>query len=143
MAARKTTARRSARKGGSPIDRLTQELPPTLRDFRTRVERQLNALQEEVVRRSAPTRRQAAQLLRDASRQLGRLEAEGESGFRRLAENARQELVRLLSRLEKAIDPGALKRRANKAAGTAKTRTRKATSAARSALSDAADRIGS
>jgi archaellum component FlaC len=112
MAARtKTTAKkRGSRttKGKapvSPLNRLTKDLPPTLREFSRQVQGRLNRLEREIDRVQASYRKQIAHLIRVASHRLGQLEAEGEGQWRRLAEPARKEAIRLLSQLEKAISP--------------------------------------
>ena len=112
MAARtKTTAKKRvsrARKGKvsvSPLDRLTKDLPPTLREFSRQVQGRLNRLEREIDRVQASYRKQIAHLIRVASHRLGQLEAQGEGQWRRLAEPARKEVIRLLSQLEKAISP--------------------------------------
>jgi hypothetical protein len=146
MAARKKSTRKSAkgttRKATSRLDRLTQDLPPTLRDFQARVQRQLNALEKEIERRQTATRKQAAQLLRQASHQLGRLEAQGEGAWTRLPERARHELLRLLRRLESAIAPGGARKRAKSTVRKASSAAKKASSSVSSAASNAASSFG-
>jgi len=147
MAARKkSTARKSAKgraaKAASRFDRITQDLPPTLRDFQKRVQTQLTRLEKEVTRAQLDARRQAARLLRQASHQLGRLEAQGEGAWQRLTENARKELLRLLRRLESAVEPGGVAKRARSTARKASGRARKAASSAAAAVSDAASSAG-
>ncbi len=126
MAARKTSSRKTsarkassrkptARKGGAhrktgtagrlgaALGRL--DLPPTLRDYAAQVRKRLDGLERELSRASTDVRRQAAKLLREASHQLGRLEARGEVGWRRLTQPYRRQLLQLLGRLEKAVSP--------------------------------------
>ena len=55
-------------------------------------------------------RGQAARLLRDASRQLGRIEARGEAGWKRLTAPYRRDAKKLLDRLERAVRPRARKK---------------------------------
>jgi archaellum component FlaC len=112
MAARtKTTAKKKSSRttkgkaGVSRLDRLTRDLPPTLREFSKQVQGRLNRLEKEIDRVQASYRKQIAHLIRVASHRLGQLEARGEGQWRRLAEPARKEAVRLLSQLEKAISP--------------------------------------
>ena len=119
MAARKsarTTAKKATRTvrskaksavAPSRLDRLTRELPPTLQEFSKQVRRRLNQLEAEIAKAQAAYRKQAARLLRTASHRLGHLEAQGEGAWRRLAEPARKEVVRLISQLEQAIAPQA------------------------------------
>jgi hypothetical protein len=105
-ASRKKATRRKAGLGGglgAALGRL--ELPPTLRDYAKQVRGRLDRLEREISRASVDVRRRAARLLRDASHQLGRLEAEGEAGWRRLTSPYRRQLIDLLRRLEKALAP--------------------------------------
>jgi hypothetical protein len=89
-----------------------------LRDFRKQVAKQLNQLEREVEKAARPARRRAVKLLREASRELGRLEAHGERGWRQLAAPYRKELAGLVKRIEKAVAP---KRAPRKKSGTRKT----------------------
>ncbi|MCL4686039.1 hypothetical protein KJ059_14955 [Myxococcota bacterium] len=144
---RKPTARKStARKGGArrktgtagrlgaALERL--DLPPTLRDYAAQVRKRLDGLERELSRASTDVRRQAAKLLREASHQLGRLEARGEVGWRRLTQPYRRQLLQLLGRLEKAVAPKPAR----------KKRTRKAVRRTRQVIEEAAaavdDRVG-
>ena len=121
MAARKKTARKATRRAASARTALPRlEFPRNLQEFRKRIETQLNALERDVSRASTETRRRAARLIREASRQLGRLEAKGETGWRQLAESYRKELVRLLGRLERAIVPKGSARAVRKAGARVK-----------------------
>lgn len=110
-ASRKKATRRKAGLGrglGAALERL--ELPPTLKDYAKQVRGRLDGLERELTRASVDVRRRAARLLREASHQLGRLEAEGEAGWRRLTAPYRRQLVDLLRRLEKALTPKAARR---------------------------------
>ena len=64
----------------------------------------LARLEQEIQRAQANPRREAARLLREASHALGRWETEGERQWRRLAGPARREALRLLHRLEAALE---------------------------------------
>ena len=133
MAARKKTTRKANRASArSALPRL--ELPRNLQDFRKRIETQLNALERDVARARTETRRRAARLLREASHQLGRLEAKGETGWRQLAESYRKELVRLLERIERALVP----KRSARARKTGARAKKAAAGGARSAQESAA-----
>ncbi len=135
MAARKKTTRKAARgrAARSALPRL--ELPRNLQEFRKRIEKQLNALEGDVARARTETRRRAARLIREASHQLGRLEARGETGWRQLAESYRKELIRLLARLERALAPKPAASRAVRKAGS---RVKKAAASAARTAQDAA-----
>jgi hypothetical protein len=112
-ARKKATHKRPARKAASSrkaatlgrLERLERGLPPTLREFSQIVRGQLSRLERELTRQQVVYRRQAAHLLREASISLGRIEAEGEASWKRLTRPARRELLRLLDRLQKAIEP--------------------------------------
>jgi hypothetical protein len=100
-AARKATRRKTAvRPAGAALARLEQDLPTNLRDFSRRVRRGLTGLEKQL----GSARREAARLLREASHALGRFEAEGERRWRKLAAPARREALRLLRRLERALE---------------------------------------
>lgn len=126
-AARKKAARRKTKSTGSGLSATLGrlELPPTLRDYASQVRGRLDRLERELTKAQVDVRRRAARLLREASHQLGRLEAEGEAGWRRLTAPYRRQLVDLLRRLEKAVAP-TRPTRATKAVRSATGRTRKA-----------------
>lgn len=138
MAARKKAGRKSAasrvaegrRQVAKALGRLEQELPPTLRDFSKRVTHMLGKLEKDLTRAGEGYRRQAARLLRDASRQLGRFEAKGEQGWRKLAGQARTQALHLVQQLEKAIAPKGV---ARKATDAARAPLKRAAAAARTA----------
>jgi hypothetical protein len=91
MAARtKTTAKRKVARttrgkaSVSRLDRLTNDLPPTLRDFVRQVRVRLNRIEKRTDRVQATYRNQVAYLIRVASQ-------------------SRKQVIRVLSRLEKLI----------------------------------------
>ena len=94
MAARtKTTAKkkvsRTTTRGKasvSRLNRLTKDLPPTLREFAKQVRSRLNRLEQRIDRVQATYRNQVAHLIRVASQ-------------------SRKQVIRVLSRLEKLIRP--------------------------------------
>jgi len=100
MAARTKTTRRKkvsritrGKASASRLRRLTQDLPPTLRDFSTQVRKRLNRLEKRIDRVQATYRNQVAHLIRVTSRRIDQ------------AEPVRKQVIRLLSRLEKAVSP--------------------------------------
>jgi hypothetical protein len=107
MAARRSAARGRKRGGNAraALARIERELPRNLGDFRKLVSKQLNQLERQMEKTGQQTRRRAVRLLREASRELGRLDAHGERGWRQLAAPYRKELVSLLRRIEKAVAP--------------------------------------
>jgi hypothetical protein len=111
----KTTAARGARGLiAERLARLERGLPSSLRDYAAELRRRLDGLEREVTRAQLDVRRRAARLLRDASHLLGKLEAGGEAGWSRLAAPARRQLLDLLRRLETAVAPPPLRRRATR-----------------------------
>ena len=127
MAVRRTPARKRAsarRKAGrkavarvqSSLRRIEHELPPTLAQFSRRVRSELGRLEKQIGRAGNRYRAGWARLLRDASLQLGRFEAEGEARWKRLTTRARGDALKVLRRLEKELAPpgrkGAKRRKA-------------------------------
>ena len=104
---RKTTTKKTTPKktGRSARARLESELSPNLRDFSRRVRRGLARLEKKLDTARRDGRRRWTRLLRDASHQLGRIEAEGERRWRKQSRLARRDAVRMLQRLERAIEP--------------------------------------
>jgi hypothetical protein len=94
------TARRSLKVGNTGI-----ELPPTLAQFARRVGSALGGVEKQIHTAEVAYRKQFTKLLREASRQLGRIEAQGEKRWRTLTTQARRDAAKLLLRLEKAVEP--------------------------------------
>lgn len=122
---KKSLAARNSRRTAEALARLEPDLPPTLRDFSKRVRRGLTELEREIERVQQRYRRQRARLLREVSHQLGRFEAEGERRWKKLNTQARRDALRLLKRLEKAIEPPQRKKRPRKKTATRKVRVTK------------------
>jgi hypothetical protein len=99
---KKSPSARTARARALPAIE-AQELPATLRQLTTRMRGQLGVLERQVVRVQLRTRRQAARLLREASEELGRLEALGQRRWRKLDARARRRLHGVLLRLDQAV----------------------------------------
>ncbi len=132
---RSKAAKKSARRaiGGAGF-----ELPPTLQAYSKQVQKRLAALEKEIERAQTEARRRAARLLRKASHELGRLEAGGEQGWRKLAGDAQKQAIKLLAQLEKAIAPAGVRKKVVRAA---KKRSRRVSASAKSgatAVKDAA-----
>jgi len=107
MPTRKARRRVSALRGKAKttIQRIEEELPPELRQYARRMRQGLSRLEKQLASAQAGARRRWAQLLREASHQLGRVEALGEREWRKRTTQARRDAVKLLRRLEKAIEP--------------------------------------
>jgi hypothetical protein len=134
------TAKKISR-GATGLSRL--ELPPTLKAYQQRVQKQLALLEKEIDRAQTEARRQAARLLRNASRELGRLEAHGEQGWRKLAGDAQKQALRLLAQLEKAIEPAARRKKPARAAKKATKRSAPSPKPSSSAVKQAAQKAAS
>jgi hypothetical protein len=109
VATRKKTARRRstrrvvAARAGAALARLEQEFP-SLREFSRQVGRRLNQIEREVERVEAVSRRRLTHVMREASHELGRLEAQGEKRWRALTTRARRDALDILKRLERALE---------------------------------------
>jgi len=124
MAQRKKTAKRKAAprkkrprvaaRGATALERIESELPATLKEYGKRLRRALTRLEVDIERGEKRARRTATRLLREASHQLGALEARGEREWKRRTTQARREAVRLLRKVEKAIEPPNRKARTRK-----------------------------
>jgi hypothetical protein len=100
------------------LRRIEGELPPTLAQFSRRVRSELGRLEKQIARAETRYRTGWTRLLREASHQLGRFEAEGAARWRRLTTRARGDALKLLRRLEKEIEPARRRSsRRRKAAG--------------------------
>ncbi len=132
---KKSVRQKSTRKTTSPrmrasaaLDRLERELPSTLRDFSRSARSQLSKLEQQIDRAQTRYRRQAVRLLREGSHRLGSLEAQGERGWRELNERARNELLNIVRRIERALETaGAQKATAPKKAASKSKRKVRAT----------------
>ena len=117
-----TTAKQKSR-----FARIEAELPANLRDYAKQVHKQLNALERDIERAIPQARRRTARLIREASHQLGAMEARGQKAWRERAEQMTKDAQSLLRRLEKAIAPAPRKRATtSKKKGTAKRSANKA-----------------
>jgi hypothetical protein len=112
------------------------ELPEKLGQLTARMRVQCGELERQVDRVQARYRRQAARLLREASEEIGRLEALGQRHWRTLDTRARRRLASLLERVESALgsEPGARTEQARKAAHTAVRRAQQTLRKAAGAL---------
>jgi hypothetical protein len=103
------------------------DLPRTLQEYNDAVERMLNRLEREIEGAFPTARRRLARMLRDASRELGRLEERGERAWKRSAGVATRESQRVLNQLSNTIEKLDLARGGKKKKkGAAKTSRKKA-----------------
>jgi hypothetical protein len=95
-AAKKKTAKRST------VNLVGSELPKSLKAFGRQCRRDLSAIEKQIESAGKDTRRSLARIVRDASHQLGTLEARGEKEWRRLSRNAKRDIERVIRRVQKA-----------------------------------------
>jgi hypothetical protein len=100
---RKGTRKKTTRRAFS-ASRLESELPRSLRDFSRHVRRDLAKLEKQIESGRREARRRLTRLVRDASHLLGRIEARGPQGWRRLSGQALREAEGVLRRIRKAIE---------------------------------------
>lgn len=109
--ARKKTARKKATKKKATkkkaakrtrVDLVGSALPKSLKAFGRQCRRDLSAIEKQIEIAGKDTRRSLARIVRDASHQLGTLEARGEREWRTLSRNAKRDVERLLRRVQKA-----------------------------------------
>ena len=127
MAARKKTTRKKASKRPSAsraIARIEPDLPENLRDYARQVRKRLTQVEREIDRAEAQARRRFTRLLRNASHELGQMEAHGQAVWRKRTDPYRRQAVNLLKKLEKAVAPKPARKKASR-----KTTTRRKTPA--------------
>jgi len=95
-AAKKKSAKRTA------LDFVGAELPKSLKALGRQVRRDLNAIEKQIEICGKDTRRSLARIVRDASHQLGSLEARGEREWRSLSRNSKRDVERVIRRVRKA-----------------------------------------
>ena len=98
---RKKGGRRKKKTGGATL--MGAQLPKSLAAFGRQLRRDLNALEKELETAGRDTRRSMARVMRDASHQLGVLEARGEREWRKRTKQAQRDLDRLMKRVRKAV----------------------------------------
>ncbi len=97
---RKTARSKSVRK--TAADLLGDELPKSLKALSRQVRRDLNAIEKQIGTARVGTRRSLTRIMRDASHQLGALEARGQKEWRAMSTRARNEVERTVERVRKA-----------------------------------------
>jgi len=127
MTARKTPApKKSAHRiprGSEALKKLEPDLPDSLKDYSRQVRSGLAKLERQIETAQRGATRRWTRLLRDVSHGLGQLEALGDKQWKKQTYAARREAVKLLKRLEKAIEPPKSRPRKKKAQ-TAKAKPR-------------------
>ena len=92
--------KRKTRRTG--VDLVGEELPKSLKAFGRQLRRDLNAVEKQIEIATKDTRRSLARVVRDASHQLGALEARGQREWRSLSRNAERDIEKVLKRVRKA-----------------------------------------
>jgi hypothetical protein len=96
----KTTRRKSVRKKAAEL--LGEELPKSLKALSRQLRRDFNAIEKQLDTAKAGTRRSLSRVVRDASHQLGKLEARGQKEWRAMSTRARNEVQRTVKRVRRA-----------------------------------------
>lgn len=99
-AKKKATKKKAAKR--STIDLVGSELPKSLKAFGRQCRRDLLAIEKQIEIAGKDTRRSLTRIVRDASHQLGTLEARGEREWRKLSRNAKRDIERVVRRVQKA-----------------------------------------
>ena len=102
------------KRASEAIARLEKQLPKRLAEYVSQAQRRIDRLERDVEKAAGRTRKEAVRLIREASHYLGKIEARGEKSWGKLTAPYRKDAVKLLQRLEKAIEvkkPKARKRK--------------------------------
>lgn len=100
--AKKTSAKRKAAKRGVAG---FGDFPQSLDQFSRQIRKNLTSLEKQMNKAGKEYRRSTISLFREVSHQLGHFEALGERRWKKLTNNARKDVAKLLRRLEKVIEP--------------------------------------
>ena len=101
---KKSTSQASKhRRQVSRARRRDDKLPASLREYTRELRSLISQLEKQLGKARAHVRRDAARLIRNATYRLGELEACGEAAWQRLTKPYREDAVRLLTRLERAV----------------------------------------
>jgi hypothetical protein len=95
-AGKKRSAKRSA------VDLIGDDLPKSLKAFGRLVRRDLTAIEKQIEVAGKDVRRSLSRVVRDASHQLGALEARGEREWRSLSRKAKGDVDKVMKRVRKA-----------------------------------------
>jgi hypothetical protein len=95
-AGKKRSAKRSA------VDLIGDDLPKSLKAFGRLVRRDLTAIEKQIEVAGKDVRRSLSRVVRDASHQLGALEARGEREWRSLSRKAKGDVEQVMKRVRKA-----------------------------------------
>ncbi|MBW2272098.1 MAG: hypothetical protein JRG96_02405 [Deltaproteobacteria bacterium] len=105
---KKAAKKKAARKKGAR----RRALEADVKRYTAQIEKSLKRIEQEVDKAERRYRKSLATLLRDANRQVGRLDTVGDKRWRDLIGPARRDFQKLLKRMEKAVAPGAKRKKA-------------------------------
>ncbi len=101
---RKTTRKKATRKKATRRAALLGErLPASVGALTRQLRTDLNAIEKQIQTAGKDTRRSLTRVMRDASHQLGVLEARGQKGWRTASRKARSEVERIVKRVQRAV----------------------------------------
>jgi hypothetical protein len=103
-AATKKRAKKKATKKKTLSSAFGSELPKSLRQFGAQIRRDLNKVEKQVESAGRNARRSLTRLVREASHQLGALEARGEREWKKRSRKAEKDIQRIVKRVKEAID---------------------------------------
>ena len=101
-APRKKAVKKKTGGGRSGSELIGIELPKSLKAFGSQLRRDLTAIEKQIEIAGKDTRRSLARIVRDASHQLGALEARGEREWRSRSRAAQRDIERIVKRVRKA-----------------------------------------
>jgi len=99
--AKKKTARKKKK---TTAKKLAGNLPKSLTAFGKELRRDLNAIEREIESAGRDARRGLTRVMRDASHQLGVLEARGQKEWRNISKKAQTEIERTVKRVKRAAN---------------------------------------
>jgi hypothetical protein len=99
-AGRGATSKTGSGRSGSELVGI--EIPKSLTAFGRQLRRDLTAIEKQIEIAGKDTRRSLARIVRDASHQLGALEARGEREWRTRSRAAQRDIERIVKRVRKA-----------------------------------------
>jgi hypothetical protein len=101
-AAPKKKARKKKAKKAIGASFIGVDLPKSLSAFGRQLRRDLNAIEKQIEIAGKDTRRSLTRIVRDASHQLGALEAKGEREWRNRSRAAEKDIAKITKRVRKA-----------------------------------------
>jgi hypothetical protein len=101
-ATKKKATRKSAKR--AKIDLVGSELPKSLKAFARQLRRDLTAIEKLIENAGKDARKSLARVVRDASHQLGKLEARGEKEWRALSRNAKRDVDKIAKKVRKVVN---------------------------------------